>query len=164
MSGQGGMMMGLPVERGHFDPEPIRGGGRGELVGGPFDKPIFGGGGTGGFHPIERGNPIDQPIPFPMMKNFPEQDPAPYPMIDPGFGQFQPGGPGDFNPGDGGGKGGFPPPSVGIDPSPIQGGGGGGGSNGPGLDHLKDYGPVVDQMKQYVQSMSGLIDQINSKF
>jgi hypothetical protein len=106
--------------------------------------------------PEERGggNPIDQPIfgfnPMPSPDVMPPdwQDTMPY----------------DPNPDFGGGKGGFQPPDpIGIDPSPIQGGGGGGG-NGPGLDHLKDYGPVVDQMKQYVQSMSGLIDQINSKF
>ena len=153
MSGQGGMMMGLP---GGVDGETrFPGQNRGQLVGGPVDKPIFG------------GNPIDQPIygfnpgqtPDSNTRDFlPMLEPIDH-MLRPGLGDG-----GGFNPGDGGGKGGFPPPSVGIDPSPIQGGGGGGGSNGPGLDHLKDYGPVVDQMKQYVQSMSGLIDQINSKF
>jgi len=115
---------------------------RGQLVGGPVDKPIFGGGGPQMGLPVERGNPIDQPI-FGFDMPSPDVYPMPSPPItDPGFG---------------GGKGG-----IGIDPTPIQ--GGGGGANGPGLDHLKDYGPVVDQMKQYVQSMSGLIDQINSKF
>ena len=120
----------------------------------------FFGGGPQMRLPVERGNPIDQPIygfnPMPS----PDVMPPDYQDIMP---NIMPGIDIGFNPGDGGGKGGFPPPSVGIDPAPIQ-GGGGGGSNGPGLDHLKDYGPVVDQMKQYVQSMSGLIDQINSKF
>lgn len=159
MSGQGGMMMGnIPVERGSFDPEPISGG-RGQLVGGPAGKPIFG------------GNPIDQPIPFPMMMNFPEQNPGPFEMMMPGGPQYNEPAPQpmmkDFSlpdpypmpdPGMPGGKSG-----SGIDPAPIQ-TPSNSGANGPGLDHLKDYGPVVEQMKQYVQSMSGLIDQINSKF
>lgn len=57
----------------------------------------------------------------------------------------------------GGGKGGSP----GIDASPIQ---GGGGSGAPGLSHIKDYGPQVDQLQQYVQNMQQLIQQMNSKF
>jgi hypothetical protein len=166
MSGTGGMM--LDGDQNSFEaaqrqmntigiapPMPMRG----EKYGGPFlGMP----GGPNGqpqirdmrYRPKESGgNPIDQPI-----FGFPGEisDPYPFPDID----NFDP----MPNPVDLGGKGGFPPPSVGIDPTPIQGGGNGGGANGPGLDHLKDYGPVVEQMKQYVQSMSGLIDQINSKF
>jgi len=128
-----------------------------DAMGGPQMRlPVERGGPQMGM-PVERGNPIDQPIfgfnPMPSPDVMPPdwRDTMPYdPMPDPGFG---------------GGKSGMPTPDpIGIDPSPIQGGGNGGGANGPGLDHLKDYGPVVDQMKQYVQSMSGLIDQINSKF
>lgn len=149
MSGEGGMMMGLP---GGVDGETrFPGQNRGQLVGGPVDKPIFGGGGPQMRLPVERGNPIDQPIygfnpdatPDVMPPNLVN---PPMPYDDVGFG---------------GGKGGPIDQTIGIDPGPIQ---GGSGSNGPGLDHLKDYGPVVEQMKQYVQSMSGLIDQINSKF
>lgn len=162
MSGAGGMEMGLPGGPDGMTRFP--GQNRGQLVGGPFDKPIFGGGGPQMRLPVERGsfdpepirgggNPIDQPIPFPMMR----ED---FSLPDPGFGYSDP----MPDPGFGGGKGGQIDQPIGIDPAPIQGGGGGSGSNGPGLDHLKDYGPVVDQMKQYVQSMSGLIDQINSKF
>jgi hypothetical protein len=42
--GKSGPMMGLPVERGSFDPETIAndGGNRGQLVGGPAGKPILG--------------------------------------------------------------------------------------------------------------------------
>jgi hypothetical protein len=150
MSGEGGMMMGLPGGPDGMTRFP--GQNRGELVGGPFDKPIFGGGGPQMRMPVERGNPIDQPIyGFNPM-------PSPDVMPSPGFDFSDP--PSVDPMSYGGGKSG-----SGIDPTPIQGGGGnGGGANGPGLDHLKDYGPVVEQMKQYVQSMSGLIDQINSKF
>ena len=171
MSGTGGMMLDLPYERyNNFNaqnrtPDRIYGQPQMGMPGGPNGEISF-------------GDPIDYPNEMDFIQASERQMNTigiapPNPIDQPIFG-FEPGnwsGPDidlppvfEPNPGGGGGsKGGFPPPSVGIDPSPIQGGGGGGG-NGPGLDHLKDYGPVVEQMKQYVQSMSGLIDQINSKF
>ena len=65
----------------------------------------------------------------------------------------------------GGGKSG--PGPVGGQPQPIMGdlgGGNGQAGNGQGLSHIKDYGPMVDEMQGYVQSMQSLIQQLNSKF
>ena len=151
MSGAGGMMIDNVTNGVNRTMKDAIGGGPFlGMPGGPNGETRFPGQNRGQLvggpvdKPIFGGNPIDQPI-----FGFPVSDPGfnPYPMPTPDYG---------------GGKGGFPAP--GIDPTPIQGGGNGGGANGPGLDNIKDYGPVVDQMKQYVQSMSGLIDQINSKF